>query len=214
MKIGILGTGRVGGVLGRRWTAAGHDIVYGSRDAGSERVRQLVSELGPRACASDWAAALAHGEVVILATPWPQTLDVLAAAGPVEGGKILVDCSNPLTADFQGLALGYDDSAAERIAGQVPGARVVKAFNTVGTATMDNPDYGGQRATMFYCGDDQQAKAVVGQLAEQLGLEAVDAGPLQIARYLEPLAMLYIHLAVRQGWGSHCAFKILKRARS
>lgn len=211
MRIGIVGTGRVGGTLGRRWAEAGHEIVFGSRDPQGDRVRQLVAAAGPRTCAGHWADAVAHGDLVLLATPWNVTLDLLATVDDLQG-KILVDCCNPLTADFRGLELGFNTSAAERIADQAVEARVVKAFNTVSTATMENPDYGGYSATMFYCGDDAEAKAVVAQLTEQLGLQAVDAGPLQNARYLEPLAMLYIHLAVREGWGSNCAFKILKRS--
>ncbi len=210
MKIGIIGTGRVGGILGRRWAAAGHEFVFGSRAPDSDRVRELVAAAGPRACAGSWGDAIVHGDVILLATPWSVTLDLLATVADF-GGKILIDCSNPLTADFRGLALGFDTSAAERIASCAKGARVVKAFNTVSTATMEDPSYDGHNATMFYCGDDAEAKAVVAQLTEQLGLHAVDAGPLMNARYLEPLAMLYIHLAVREGWGSNCAFKILKR---
>ena len=97
--------------------------------------------------------------------------------------------------------------------GSIPGmgARVVKAFNTTGAGNMANPKFGTQAATMFICGDDESAKATVGKLAEELGFEAVDAGPLMAARYLEPLAMLWIHLALKMGWGTNFAFKILKR---
>ena len=145
-----------------------------------------------------------------MAVPWNEAPQVVTELGDLRG-KVLIDCINPLTDDFQGIALGFDTSAAEQIERAARGARVVKAFNTVSVATMTDPTYAAQKASMFYCGDDPDAKALVGTLAEDLGLEAVDAGPLKIARYLEPLAMLYIHLAVREGWGSNCAFKILKR---
>ena len=210
MKIGIMGTGRVGTTLGRRWAEAGHDVLFGSRDPQSERVRSLLETIGNGVSAAGPQEALRHGEVVVLAIPWNQALRILKEASGLTG-KIVVDCINPLTDDFQGIALGFDTSAAEQIALAADGAHVVKAFNTVSTATMEDPVYAGQRASMFYCGDDAEAKQVIGTLAEQLGLEAVDAGPLKIARYLEPLAMLYIHLAVREGWGANCAFKILKR---
>lgn len=210
MKIGILGTGRVGTTLGRRWAEAGHDVMFGSREPQSERVQGLVGTIGHGVRAGNPREAIAHGEVLVLAIPWKQAVGILKEAADL-AGKIVVDCINPLTDDFQGIALGFDTSAAEQIALAADGVRVVKAFNTVSTATMEDPVYAGQRASMFYCGDDVEAKRVIGTLAEQLGLEAVDAGPLKIARYLEPLAMLYIHLAVREGWGANCAFKILKR---
>ena len=92
-----------------------------------------------------------------------------------------------------------------------PGAHVVKAFNNVSSAIMANPVFGDMRATMFYCGDDKPSKGVVRDLAAELDFEPVDAGPLKIARYLEPFAMLYIQLAVTEGWGSNCAFKLLHR---
>ncbi|SRR6266404_4139998 len=126
-------------------------------------------------------------------------------------GKILIDCTNPLKPDLSGLSIGQSTSAAEQIADLAKGARVVKAFNTTGAGNMANPKFGPQDATMFICGDDGSAKATVVKLAEELGFEAVDAGPLLAARYLEPLAMLWIHLAFKMGWGTNFAFKILKR---
>lgn len=149
-------------------------------------------------------------EVVVYAAPWLVAQSLLAEVGSL-AGKILVDCTNPLTIDFTGLDLGYTTSAAERITGWAPDAKVVKAFNNVSSAIMANPLFGDQRATMFYCGDDKEAKATVRQLASELDFDPVDAGPLTIARYLEPFAMLYIQLAVKEGWGSQCAFKIMKR---
>jgi predicted dinucleotide-binding enzyme len=126
-------------------------------------------------------------------------------------GTMLMDCFNPLTPRLDGLELGFDTSAAEQIALWFPAARVVKAFNTLSAATMENASYGDQQASMFYCGDDVEAKAVVRQLADELGFDAVDCGPLRLARQLEPLAMLYVHLAVFEGWGGDCAFKMVKR---
>jgi predicted dinucleotide-binding enzyme len=124
---------------------------------------------------------------------------------------VLIDCTNPLRADLSGIEIGHVSSAAEQIAEWAPHAKVVKAFNTASVKAMLDPVFGGAKATMFYCGDDSQAKEIVGQLIADVGFEPVDAGPLSVSRYLEPLAMLYIHLAIRQGWGSNCAFKIMKR---
>lgn len=93
----------------------------------------------------------------------------------------------------------------------MPGAKVIKAFNTVSDATMVNPWYDGHKAAMFFCGDDQDAKTIVRQLTDDVEMEPVDAGPLKNARYLESMAMLYIHLAIFGGWGGECAFRMVKR---
>ncbi len=210
MKIAVLGTGKVGRALGSRWAKLGHEVVFGSRDPDSAKVRETMKKVMDAADLRTQSEAAVGAEVVVLATPWVTARDAIAKAGDLTG-KVLVDCCNPLNASFSGLDVGHTTSAAEQIAGWATGARVVKAFNTVSAAVMLNPAFGDQRATMFYCGDDDDAKTIVGQLATQLDLEAVDAGPLHIARYLEPLAMLYIHLAIQEGWGSHCALKIITR---
>lgn len=209
MKIAVLGTGRVGGTLGKRWAKIGHQVVFGSRDPGQKKVAELLAEAGENACAGSIAEAVAPAEVVVLALPWNVAQAELTRHDL--DGKVLIDCTNPLNASFNGLDLGFDTSAAEKIATWAKGARVVKAFNTVSSAAMADPDFGGHAATMFYCGDDEEAKQIVGQLAGELGFDAVDAGPLHIARYLEPLAMLYIHMAMNEGWGSSSAFKVIRR---
>lgn len=210
MKIAVLGTGSVGGTLGCRWAKMEHDVVFGSRDPKHVKAQALLEKCGGKASATTFAAAAAQADLVLLAVPWGSARETLDSIGPLDG-KILIDCINPLNADFSGLDLGHDTSAAEQIAAWTPGARVVKAFNTVGVKTMLEPRYSGQEATLFYCGDDAEAKRTVANLAGELGFQPVDAGPLSSARYLEPLAMLYIHLAFKEGWGSNCAFKIMKR---
>ena len=210
MKIAVLGTGNVGQALGTRLAACSHTIVYGSRTPGSEKSRALAAET-PGARVTSWHEAAAESEVVILATPWETAPQVIKACDGL-AGKVLIDCINPLNADFSGLALGFDTSCAERIQQWAPEASVVKAFNSVSAATMRDPRYGDVAATLFYCGDDEAAKRITAELAEQLGFQPVDAGPLENARYLEPLAMLYIQLAMR-GWGSNCAFQIVKREK-
>jgi NADPH-dependent F420 reductase len=209
MKIAVLGTGQVGGALGRRWAGQGHQVIYGVRDTDSDEVRTVVEASGPNASVGSVVEAAAAAEVVVLGIPWNVTREVLEAIGDFEG-RILVDCINPVNAAFNGLEMDNSTSAAELVAQWAPTARVVKAFNTVSAASMEDPLYGGQQASMFYCGDDEASKKVLHELTEELGLEPVDAGPLKNARYLEPLAWLYIHLAVYGGWGD-CAFKIIKR---
>ena len=210
MDLAILGTGRVGGALGPRWAAKGHRVVYGVREAGSEEVRKVLEKTGANGSATTVCEAAGAAPVILLAIPWNVTGEVLASLGPLDG-KILLDCINPIKPDFSGLSLGSTSSAAEEIAAWAPGAKVVKAFNTVSDATMVNPWYGSQKAAMFFCGDDEDAKGIVRQLTDDVEMEPVDAGPLKNACYLESLGMLYIHLAIFGGWGGECAFRLMKR---
>jgi predicted dinucleotide-binding enzyme len=170
----------------------------------------LLVQCGRKATATSNPEAAAKGEVVVYAAPWPSAQELIQSLGPL-AGKVLVDCTNPLNSTFTGLDVGHICSAAEQISEWAREAKVVKAFNNVSSAVMADPVFGDARATMFYCGDDATAKGMVRVLAAELGFDPVDAGPLVIARYLEPFAMLYIQLAIREGWGSHCAFKIMKR---
>lgn len=210
MKIAVIGTGSVGAALGAKWGAAGHTVIYGSRDPSSERIQALLARTGPSAKAENAVAAVQEAHAIILALPWGVTQAALASLGSLRG-RIVVDCTNPLLSDLSGIELGHSTSAAEQIAAWAPGAKVVKSFNTASVKVMNDPVFGEHRATMFYCGDDPDAKEVVRQLVADVGFDPVDAGGLASARYLEPLAMLYIHLAFKQGWGSNCAFKIMKR---
>jgi 8-hydroxy-5-deazaflavin:NADPH oxidoreductase len=208
MRIGIIGAGNVGGALGRGWARAGHEVTFGVRNAADPKVQKLVAETGAKAASV--AAAAAAGEVVAFATPWEATEAAVRGAGDL-AGKIVFDCTNPLAPQLAGLTHGFDTSAAEMVAAWAPGARVVKVFNTTGANNMANPDFGGIAATMFYCGDDAGAKAVAARLAADLGFDPVDAGNLEQARLLEPLALLWIRLAYVQKQGREIAFKLLRR---
>ena len=212
-KIGIIGSGNVGGTLGRRWAAGGHWVRFGSRNPESEEMRRLVAEAGGMSAAATTAEVVGASEILLLATPWSATEPIVrgAAAGGALTGKILIDAVNPLAADLKGLEVGRDQSGAELVASWAPGARVVKCFNTVGYNIMANPVFGGSGATMFYCGDDSAAKDTVQQLATELGFEAVDAGPLRQARLLEPFALLWISLAFTPGMGREIGFRLMRR---
>jgi predicted dinucleotide-binding enzyme len=214
MSIGIIGSGNVGGTLGTRWAQAGHQVIFGSRNPGSEEIQQLIAgsggSQGRPARAASLADAVRSSEVLLLATPWPATKDVLQGLGDL-AGKVLIDATNPLLPDLSGLALGTTTSAAEQVAGWAPGAKVVKAFNTVGFNIMADTAFGVDRPVMFYCGDDAASKQTVKPLVEQLEFQAVDAGPLAQARLLEPFALLWISLALVHGQGREMAFKLLRR---
>ncbi len=126
-------------------------------------------------------------------------------------GKIIIDASNPLLPDLTGLDCGTTTSGGEQVAAWAHDAKVVKALNSVGYNIMAQPAFGSDRPALFYCGDDQDAKLIVKSLVEELGFEALDAGPLSGARLLEPFALLWISLAYPQGYGREIAFKLLRR---
>jgi len=205
MKVCIVGTGRVGSVLGEAWGRKGHDIVFGTRDPGARKVKELVARVG--ASAASPAGAASGADAVVLATPGDANDTALGDLA----GTVLVDCTNPVAPDLSGLATGPDGSAGEQVARLAPGARVVKALNTTGSANMADPVLGGERCSMLYCGDDDGAKDVVRGLLEELGFEPCDAGPLRAARLLEHLALLWIHLAYARGFGTDFAFRVIRR---
>jgi predicted dinucleotide-binding enzyme len=210
MKIAIIGAGNVGGALGGAWVKSGHDVMFGVRDPSSPKVAALLATMGGRATAGSVAEAAAYGAVVALCTPWNVTEAVVRDARDF-AGKILIDCTNPVESDLSGLAVGRTTSGAELVASWAPDARVVKAFNTVGFEIMADPDFGGRGATMLIAGDDESAKAVASDLARQIGFEPVNAGPLAIARLLEPMALLWINLALIQGYGTRIAFRLERK---
>ncbi len=210
MKIAVIGIGNVGGTLGLAWTKAGHDVIFGVRDANSEKVKTVLENSGQKARAARLAEAALAAEIVVFATPWSATQDAVQAAGNLEG-KLVVDCTNPIAPDLKGLVIGTTTSAAEHVAQWAQGARVVKAFNTTGSGNMTNPLYGSQPVTMFICGDDPEARETVAHLVKDVGLDPCITGPLYHARYFEPMAMLWVDMAYLQGRGPEFAYKILKR---
>ena len=210
MKIAVIGTGNVGSVLGSRWAKSGYQVVFGSRDPQSEKVGELLDGAGPNARAATASEAAVQSDVVVLATPWSATEEVVKSTDGL-AGKILVDCTNPLEPDLSGLTVGHTTSGAELVAEWAEGAHVVKAFNSTGAGNMVDPIYDSQRAAMFICGDEETAKSAVAKLATDLGFEVVDVGSLSAARYLEPLAMLWITLAYVQGLGPDFAFTVVNR---
>lgn len=209
MRIGILGAGNVGGALGAAWARHGHEVFFGVRNPGSTDVHALLDRCGPRARAESPSDAVHSGEVVVNALPWTATRSVLESL-PF-GGKPLLDCTNPLKPDLSGLEIGTSTSGAEQVAQWARGAKVVKIFNTTGYNNMLEPVIRGEHLTMFYCGDDPQAKQTAATLAHDIGFHPIDAGPLANARLLEPHAMLWIWLALKGGVGRDFALQLVKR---
>ncbi|BDI33711.1 NADPH-dependent F420 reductase [Capsulimonas corticalis] len=209
MEIGILGAGNVGGALGRAWAGNGHQVTFGVADGSLSRAQETAARIGEGTKAALIRDA-ARADVVALAVPWDAARGVLESAGDLTG-KVLLDCTNPLRGNKFATPDAASTSGGEQIAQWAPGARVVKVFNTLGFEGMQDPDFGGEAATMLYAGDDAEAKAIAATLAREMGFDAVDAGPLASAALLETLASLWGQLAYAQGMGRGIAFRLLKR---
>ena len=203
MKTLVIGAGNMGSAFVKQLAAAGHSVSVTARDAG--KVAALAAQFpGVRAVAP--AGAAADADVVVLATGYADAVAALQGVGGL-AGKVVVDITNPLTADYMGLTLGHSSSAAEEIARAVPEALVVKAFNTLFAQVLSaGADFGnGQTASVFVASDSAPAKATVTTLAQSLGFATVDAGGLKNARYLEPLAGFNIYLGYGAGLGTSIA---------
>jgi predicted dinucleotide-binding enzyme len=207
-SLSIIGSGKVGRTLAQRFAAQGYSVFVGSRRPSD--VASLPELTSPQIIVTSIDEAISSTQICLLAIPWKECISFVQRYSPWRN-KILIDCSNPLNSSFNGLELGYTTSAAEEIAKAATEARVIKALNTASVETMRNPIFNGTSATMFYCGNDTEAKQIVHELLSALSFQPIDCGPLDQSRNLEPLAMLYIHLAVRCGFGPQCAFSIMKR---
>lgn len=209
MKIGIIGAGMVGGALAKAFARRGHEIVVASSDPGGEKMKALIAAAGANARAGSNEEAAAHGEVVVLATPWGATKKIIKQLDDGLDGKIVLDATNPIAEDFSGLERGFDDSAGESVQRWAKRARVVKTLNQIGFEMMDAPKLaGGAKPVMFVCGEDADAKNVVGGLVESLGFAAEDCGGIAMSRYLEPFAWLWIDRAVIRRKARRFAFVI------
>ena len=197
----MIGAGNVGSTLGPAWRNRGHQVTFGVR-------RPDDPKYGSLGAVETTESATAAADVVVLCTPWQGTEAAVRGCGDL-GGKVLIDCTNPLTPDFAALEVGLDTSGAEEIAKWARGARVCKAMNQIGAPMMDGPQVPG-KPVMFVCGDDDAAKSVTAGLVSELGFETVDVGDLTAARLLEPYGLLWIHLALRRGLGTNFAFGLLR----
>ncbi len=208
MSISIIGAGNVGMALGRAFTQRGETVVYGVPEPA--KYQAAVAALGDKARVTTTEQAIAASDTVILAVPYA-ALPAIAQSVPDWQGKVLIDATNPLASGLSGLSVGTTTSGAEELAKLARGARVVKAFNTTGAENMADSRYPQGVPMMPVCGDDAEARQRAMALATLIGFEAVDMGPLMAARYLEPFAMTWIHLAIRQGHGRKFAFAMLRR---
>ncbi len=203
MKIAIIGTGSIGTGLASVLAKTGREVTVADRKGGTEAAAKLAGR-GLAVKAAEVRPAVQAADVVILAVPYG------AATGLAEvadfAGKVVVDVTNPVKADFSGLELGHASSAAEEIARALPGAKVVKAFNTVFAQVYDQGlSFGATPVQTFVAADDADAKAAVIALARDAGFDARDAGPLSNARHIEPLAYLNIQFGYMLGQGTQIA---------
>jgi predicted dinucleotide-binding enzyme len=203
MTISIIGAGNVGQALAGNLIRTGESVFFGVPDPAKHAA--AVAALGAKAQVGTVAQAVAASDLVILAVPYNAARQVAESIADWNG-KVLVDATNPLAPALAGLAVGTTTSGAEQIAGWARGARVVKAFNTTGAENMADPRYPGGAVFMPVAGDDADARSRVVALATRLGFDAVDVGPLASARYLEPFAMTWIHMAIKRGMGRNFAF--------
>ena len=210
MNITVIGTGNMGSAFVQQLTRAGHKVVVAARNL---EKAETVAAANPGATARALANAAEHADVIVLATGYADAVAALKSVGNLHG-KVVIDITNPLTADFMGLSIGHTTSAAEEIAQAVPEAKVVKAFNTVFAQVLaEGADFGNShRVPVYFAGDDAAAKTTVSTLVESIGFAPVDAGPLKNARYLEPLAGLNIYFGYGAGKGTAIAPFWLDRA--
>jgi len=210
MRIGILGSGLMGGKLGTIFARAGHDVVF-SYSRSERKLKRLARKAEGHARAGTPRQAALHADALLLAVHWSRVADVLKQTGDLSG-KVIITCSLPMNAKDTALAVAHTSSGAEMLARKVGKADVVSAFSTVPSEVLfevfDAKRRTRRRPSLMYCGDDQDAKEVAATLIRDVGFEPVDAGPLRIARYLEPFALAMAQLAYEGDEGPEIAYRI------
>jgi len=203
MKVTVIGSGNMGSAFVKQLHAAGHAVRVTGRDAA--KASALAAQY-PGVQSVDATSAAKDSDVIVLATPYDQAPAALRSLGDLSR-KVVIDITNPLTADYMGLTIGHDTSASEQIAKAVPAAEIVKGFNTLFAQVLaSGADFGGgQKATVFLASDSARAKQAATELAESMGFRTMDAGGLKNARYLEPLAGLNIFFGYGAGLGTTVA---------
>ncbi len=203
MKIAVIGTGNVGGALGQALAGAGHAVTYAARD--QARVEAKAQEAGANTAPSP-ADAVKGADVVILAVPFTAIDDIASEIAAAASGKLVIDVTNPIKPDYSGLSTVGGPSGAERIAASLPGAIVVKGFNTVFAANQANPAGHGQVLDALYATDDDAGAASFAKLASSIGFRPVKIGPLSAAAELEAMAWLNIRLQMLANGSWNSAF--------
>ena len=208
MRIGILGSGLMGGKLGTLFARAGHEVVF-SYARSEQKLKKLAREARGNAKAGTPGDAAREADALLLAVHWSRVDDVLKQAGDLSG-KTIVSCSLPMNADDSDLAIAHTSSGSEALAKKVPKARVVSAFNTVPSEVLFGVFAARRKSrkpSLVYCGDDVRSKRIAAELIRDVGFDPVDAGPLRIARYTEPFTLLIAQLAYEGDEGPELAYR-------
>lgn len=200
MKVAFLGNGPVAKSIGAMALAAGHGVVFGMRDPAKDVEAPFRK--------ATFAVAASEADLVIIALKFEALDEVLPGLAEILAGKVVVDATNPVHADWSPVLLGEEWSGGEKVGELLPRSQVVKTFNTVFADVMrpDRLDREGQKVTLLLCGDGASAKTTVAGFASQIGFAPIDAGRLKMSRYLEAMAHLNVGLAVAQGGGTNAAF--------
>ncbi|MBW4440453.1 MAG: NAD(P)-binding domain-containing protein [Plectolyngbya sp. WJT66-NPBG17] len=188
MRIGVIGAGGIGGTIGTLWAKAGHEVFFSSRNP--EKLSELVT--GENTQAGTVAEAAKFADVILLSCYYSTIDDAISAAGSLDL-KILIDATNPYLREDDKIHRVPDASSGLELAAKLPNAKVVKAYNTLPTATFANEAHRSEPYALFYCGDDAEAKAIVAQLITDSGFAGVDTGNLTQVIHQEPGGVLYNH---------------------
>src|SRR5437870_6525988 len=208
MRVGILGSGLMGGKLGTIFARAGHEVVF-SYARSEQKLKMLAREAKGKAQAGTPREAAQDADAVLLAVHWSRIEAVLNQAGDLSG-KVILTCSLPMNDDNTELVVAHTSSGAEELAKRIPKARVVAAFQTVPSEVLFGVYEARRKArrpSLVYCGDDESGKGVAAGLIRDVGFDPVDAGPLRIARYTEPFALLVAQLAYEGKGGPELAYR-------
>lgn len=206
MKIGIIGTGRMGSTLGKLWADQAHEIYFGSRTP--EKAVKLAATTGQTTQGGTYGEAAAFGEVILIATQWVGVEQALDQIRDFVDNKVVLDCTLPLV--NRELAVDGRSSGAQEIAKQIPKAKVVKVFNTIDYRHFENSPFGTNQLCAYCCSDDQSAKKMAAQLADDIGCEPIDAGTLEMARSVEGLGFLILYCAYGCDYGIDITFRMVQ----
>jgi predicted dinucleotide-binding enzyme len=202
LNIAVLGAGRIGGTIGRKWAEAGHNVSFGVTDPNGPKSQALRAELGDKVTIGSAADALAAGDVVLVALPGVAVDQTVAEHTASLDGKVIIDAANK-------IGTGGPPNSLATFQARTPNAHVYRAFNTLGWENFANPVINGVQADLFFCGPDGDDRKTVEQLISEVGLRPIwVGGPEEIER-VDALLGLWFTLAAGRGYGRHLAFKLL-----
>ena len=199
MTVAVIGSGKMGSEFARLLASKGFDVAIGNKNP--EKAVAVAKDIGAKAKGGSTKDAVGQADIIILAVKYEDAGEALKAAGDLTN-KVVIDISNPITADFKGITIGHSTSASEEIQKLAPGAKVVKAFNTIFAELLPTESRKGRKVQVFIAGDDETAKATVSNLVKALEFEPVEYGTLYNSRFLEPMGEMNIWLGFFLGWGT------------